>query len=540
MDVRGFDPILVRETQQAMTIDTPTAQRQPVRAPEFPQGFTWLNTDRPLSLKDLRGRVVVLDFWTYCCINCQHILPDLAYLEEKYADRPVTVIGVHSAKFKNEQDPAQIRHAILRHEITHPVVVDEDHRIWQAYGVRGWPTLVMIDPRGYLLGSVSGEGHRDLLDRVIGEVLEAYREDGTLSDQPLVTGLERDAAEITALSYPGKVLADAPGDRLFIADSGHHRLVIARLDGTPLEVIGTGQPGAEDGPFETATFRGPQGMALVGDRLYVADSENHLIRCVDLRARTAVTVAGTGEQARSRATGGPARGIALNSPWDLAAVGDALYIAMAGLHQLWRLDLPTGQVRVFAGSGAEARYDGPTLVVDATGRSRDASMPAAFAQPSGLATDGRTLWVADSEISAIRAVALSTQPWVTTLAGGDLFAFGDQDGVGDRVRLQHPLGVAYADGVVYIADTYNHKIKRLDPAARSVISVFGDGTPGDEMGERPRFREPGGLSVAGDRLYIADTDNQRICVADLPSGAVRVLDLAGLCAPGICVPGAQR
>lgn len=522
-----------------MTIDTLTAQRQPVRAPEFPAGFTWLNTDRPLTLKELRGRVVMLDFWTYCCINCQHILPDLAYLEEKYSDQPVTVIGVHSAKFRNEQDPAQIRHAILRHDIAHPVVVDEDHRIWQAYGVRGWPTLVLIDPRGYLLGSVSGEGHRELLHRVIGMVLEARREDDSLSDRPLATGLERDAAAITALAYPGKVLADAQGDRLFIADSGHHRIVIAGMDGRVLEVIGTGQPGAEDGPFETATFHGPQGMALLGEQLYVADTENHLIRCLDLQARDVGTVAGTGEQARQHATGGIARETALNSPWDLAAAGDAIYVAMAGLHQIWRLDPEAGQVYLFAGSGAEARYDGPALVVDAKGRPRDASLPAAFAQPSGLASDGRTLWVADSEISAVRAVTLGAQPWVTTLAGGDLFAFGDQDGVGDRVRLQHPLGVAYAEGALYIADTYNHKIKRLDPATRSVISVWGDGTPGDETGASPRFREPGGISVAGDRLYIADTDNHRICVTAPASGEVCPLDLVELCAPGICAPGRQ-
>lgn len=513
-----------------MPAATPSIEREPVRAPDFPPGFTWLNTDHPLTLKELRGRVVLLDFWTYCCINCQHILPDLAYLEQKYAEAPFTVIGVHSAKFENEQEPANIRDAILRHGIQHPVVVDEDHAIWEAYGVRGWPTLVLLDPRGYVLGGVSGEGHRDLLDTTIAQVLDAYGAKGLLSSATLELPLERELRPITALSYPGKVLADAVGNRLFIADSGYNRLVITDLDGQPLEVIGTGTPGKDDGPFETATFHGPQGMALLGNFLYVADTENHLIRRLDLVARTVETVAGTGAQARGRERGGPALQTALNSPWDLCAVGEQISIAMAGPHQIWRFDPVAAEVAVFAGSGREARIDGP-------------AHEAAFAQPSGIATDGRQLFVADSEISSVRVVSLGQQPAVCTLAGGDLFAFGDQDGVGDTVRLQHCLGITYAEGVLYLADTYNHKVKRIDPASGAVLTLLGDGTAGDASGERPRFREPGGLSVAGARLYIADTNNHRIQVADLlapgVAGAVRILDLHGLCAPGICIPGAQ-
>jgi thiol-disulfide isomerase/thioredoxin/sugar lactone lactonase YvrE len=514
-----------------MPATTPSVQREPVRAPDFPAGFTWLNTDHPLSLKELRGRVVVLDFWTYCCINCQHILPDLAFLEEKYAGAPFTVIGVHSAKFDNEQEPANIRDAILRHGIQHPVVVDEDHTIWDAYGVRGWPTLVLLDPRGYVLGGVSGEGHRDLLDSTIAQVLDAYGEKGLLSSAALTLPLERDLRPITALSYPGKVLADAASNRLCIADSGYHRIIISDLDGRPLEVIGTGTPGRDDGPFEMATFHSPQGMLLVDNVLYVADTENHLIRRLDLEARTVQTVAGTGAQGRGRERGGPALQTPLNSPWDLCALAGQIYIAMAGPHQIWRFDPAGGEVAVFAGSGGEARIDGP-------------AHEAAFAQPSGIATDGRQLFVADSEISSVRVVSTGQQPSVQTLAGGDLFAFGDQDGVGDTVRLQHPLGIAHADGVLYLADTYNHKIKRVDPVSGAVLTLLGDGTAGDAGGERPRFREPGGLSVAADRLYIADTNNHRIQVADLyapgVAGAVRTLDLEGLCAPGICVPGRQQ
>jgi DNA-binding beta-propeller fold protein YncE len=511
-----------------MPAATPSIEREPVRAPDFPPGFTWLNTDHPLTLRELRGRVVLLDFWTYCCINCQHVLPDLAYLEQKYAGSPFTVVGVHSAKFDNEQEPANIRDAILRHGIGHPVVVDQDHTIWDAYGVRGWPTLVLLDPQGYVLGAVSGEGHRDLLDSTIAQVLDAYSTKGMLSSSTLALPLERDLHPITALSYPGKVLADAVGNRLFIADSGYHRLVICDLDGRPLDVIGTGTPGRDDGPFETATFQAPQGMALLGNFLYVTDTENHLIRRLDLAARTVETVAGTGVQARGRGRGGPARETALNSPWDLCAVADQIYIAMAGPHQIWRFDPALAEVAVFAGSGREARIDGE-------------ASEAAFAQPSGITTDGRQLFVADSEISSVRVISPGRPPVVHTLAGGDLFAFGDRDGVGDTVRLQHPLGLTYAEGVLYLADTYNHKIKRADPASGSVLTLLGDGIAGDEGGERPRFREPGGLSVAAGRLYIADTNNHRIQVTDLlapgVAGAVRTLDLQGLCAPGMCLPG---
>jgi thiol-disulfide isomerase/thioredoxin len=116
-----------------------------VRAPEFPAGMQWLNTATPLRLADLRGKIVLLDFWTYCCINCMHIIPELTALERKYPNELV-VIGVHSAKFHNEGDSENIRQAILRYEIQHPVVNDRDFRIWRSYAVRAWPTLMVIKP----------------------------------------------------------------------------------------------------------------------------------------------------------------------------------------------------------------------------------------------------------------------------------------------------------------------------------------------------------------------------------------------------------
>jgi DNA-binding beta-propeller fold protein YncE len=487
-----------------------------VRAPELTGGRGWLNTDKPLTLAALKGKVVLLDFWTYGCINCIHIIPDLKRLEHKYPNQLV-VIGVHSAKFENEKDTENIRRIILRYELEHPVYNDAEYKVWQSYGVRAWPTQVLIDPAGYVIGAVSGEGNYDLIDQVVAKVVDEFRKRGELNEEPLKLTLERARVGDLPLAFPGKILADATGDRLFIADSNHNRLVVTRLDGTLLESIGTGVPGAVDGAFDKASFNRPQGMALDGDSLYVADTENHLIRRVDLKTRTVQTVAGTGQQARDYFKQGPARTIELSSPWDLQLVGRQLYITMAGTHQIWKLDVDKQEVSTFAGSGREARQDGPLL-------------EAGFAQPSGIASDGKRLYVADSESNIIRAINIAKGE-VETLVGGDLFDFGDVDGSGDDVRLQHPLGVFAIDGEVLIADTYNHKIKELDPKARRVKTFLGTGKPGQSDGAVPSFYEPGGLSVANGKLYIADTNNHAVRVVDVKTKRTSTLNIKGLQPP---------
>ena len=397
-----------------------------VRAPEITGGQGWLNTDKPLSIAALKGKVVLLDFWTYGCINCIHIIPDLKKLEAKYANQLV-VIGVHSAKFQNEKETENIRRIILRYEIEHPVYNDSEYAVWQSYGVRAWPTQVLIDPAGYVIGGISGEGNYDVIDEAIAKTVEEFRKKGELNEEPLKLVLERAKVGDLPLAFPGKIVADANRDRLFIADSNHNRIVVTKLDGTVVETVGTGDDGAADGPFDKATFYRPQGMALVGDSLYVADTENHLLRRIDLKTRTVETIAGTGQQSREYFKTGPARTIALNSPWDLQLVGRVLYIAMAGPHQIWKLDLDTNEVSTFAGSGREARLDGALL-------------RSGFAQPSGITTDGKNLYIADSESNIIRGIDIAGGT-VETIVGGDLFDFGDVDGSGNDVRLQHPLGV---------------------------------------------------------------------------------------------------
>jgi DNA-binding beta-propeller fold protein YncE len=486
------------------------------RAPELEGGVGWLNSAGPIRLRELRGKVVVLDFWTLCCINCIHTLPDLAKLERKYPNQLV-VIGVHSAKFDNEKNSDSIRKAILRYEINHPVVNDANMKIWRTYGAESWPTLVVIDPEGNRYAQGSGEGLYEALDRTVDKLISIHRAKKTLNEKPLRFELARfHERGDSPLFFPGKVLADARGKRLFIADSTHHRIVITDLDGKKIAIAGTGEPGSVDGPFDKARFNDPQGMAVRGETLYVADRKNHLIRALDLKAGTVKTVAGTGKQGESRFEGGPALKTGLNSPWDLCLVGQTLYIVLAGHHQIWTLDLAKDVLEPYAGDGRENIRDG-------------ALADARFAQPSGLTSDGKMLYVADSEVSAIRSVPLGGQGEVKTIVGQGLFDFGDVDGVGDKVRLQHALGVAYHDGKLYVADTYNSKIKVIDPAKRSCKTYLG-GEPDGWLGG-PLFSEPGGLSVAGDKLYVADTNGHRIRVVDLKTKAVSTLRLQGVEAP---------
>ena len=508
-----------------------------VRAPEL-RGTAWFNTPQPLSLADLRGKLVLLDFWTYCCINCLHVLEDLKYLEEKYANRPLAVIGVHSPKFTNEDDPESVRQAIARYGITHPVLLDSGRRTWNAYGVRGWPTMVLVDPRGYVLGRVSGEGNRARLDGAIEQALDLLGQAEELDSTPLPIRLEAESGAFSPASpllYPGKVLADEATNSLFIADTGHHRIVRTDLDGKNEITIGEGEPGTTDGDYETARFRAPQGMALdaAHNCLYVADTGNHLLRRIDLETQTVTTVAGAGVQGLQRTEGGPALETPLNSPWDVCLLNNQVYIAMAGSHQIWVYRPADETVAVFAGSGAERRNDGPAL-------------QAGFAQPSGITTDGERLYIADSEISCVREIDIAgPEPKARTLAGGDLFQFGDRDGRGDMARMQHPLGVAWAPmgapagGAVYVADTYNHKIRRLDAATRDLSSFSGKASAGFEDGPplKARFREPSGLSYARGKLYVADTNNSAVRVLTLPDGSVSTLTFPTLCAPGICLPG---
>lgn len=495
-------------------------------APSIPTGVTWFNVQRPLTLKELQGHIVLLDFWTLGCINCQHIIPDLKRLEEEFGDALV-VIGVHSGKYATEHDDESIREAIRRYGLEHPVINDPDFAVWQAFGAQAWPTLVLIDPAGNLVGGHAGEGVYPLFQPILRSLLDEFGAKGQVSATPIPISLEASPSTAT-LSFPAKVLADATSGRLYIADSGNNRILVATLEGELQKAIGTGQEGFADGAATEAAFRQPQGLALSPDgrTLYVADTRNHAVRTVDTRSFEVRTIAGTGQQLqRLPAEGTPARQAAMASPWDLVVVENTLYITMAGIHQLWAMDLRAGTVSVFAGTSREGIQDGAARTM------------ATLAQPSGITTDGDLLFWVDPESSSLRQVPAGGGD-VVTLVGTGLFDYGNRDGRGQQAQLQHAQGVAYDDGALYIADTYNHRIRVYDLTSREVGTAAGsergwtDGVAG-----QVKFDEPGGLSVANGRIYIADTNNHLVRVFEPATGRVSTLNLTNLAAAALTAPG---
>ncbi len=488
-------------------------------APEFPPGLDWFNVSRPLSIVgDLRNKIVLLDFWTQGCVNCLHVIPDLKRLEAEYPDELV-VVGVHWAKFDSERTTPAIDQAVRRYGIEHPVVNDEFELLRNMYGVRAWPTLVLIDPRGNVVGQHAGEGVYDLFEPIISTMADEFGRAGEISATPLGDLLQVSGALPTVLSFPGKVLADEANDRLFIADTGHHRVLVADLSGELIDVIGNGSRGTAGGSFEETQFSRPQGMALSadGNTLYIADRENHTIRSANLTRREVRTIVGTGEPTNVFRPG-IGTDVALASPWDLHREGRSLFIAGAGRHQLWRLDLETGRVDLFAGTGGEGIEDGPRLA-------------ATLSQPSGLAVSNGMLYFTDPEASAVRAVSLRLDGELRTLIGEGLFSWGDEVGTFAETQLQHAIGIEIVnENQAYIADTYNHRIKLLDLTAQTSSVVAGDGSAGltGGQGAAVRFSEPSGLSATSSTLYIADTNNHRIRTLDLASGEVSTVALSNL------------
>ncbi|MCC3289992.1 MULTISPECIES: NHL domain-containing thioredoxin family protein [unclassified Arthrobacter] len=511
-----------------------------VRASEL-EGRNWLNTGgRQLNLEDLRGKIVLLDFWTFCCINCLHVLDELRPLEEKFSDVLVTV-GVHSPKFEHEADPVALAAAVERYEIHHPVLDDPELLTWQAYTARAWPTLVVLDPEGYIVAHLSGEGHAAGLESLVAELVEEHEAKGTLhrGDGPYVP------AEPTAgdLRFPGKVTA-LPGGTFLVADTGHHRLVELEADLTGVRrTIGDGTKGWQDGDAGTARFNEPQGVALLpadvaekaGYDVVVADTVNHRLRSVNLATGAVQTIAGNGVQrlldagnqtkagAASAGSGEAAAGdnapsdssdllgaeplnISLSSPWDLvwSSKLQRLVIAMAGTHQIFSFDPETGAVAVLAGTGLEGLLDG-------------GASAAWFAQSSGLAEDSDgNLWVADSETSALRKLFLDgTGIQVETAVGTGLFDFGFRDGAASQARLQHPLGVAVLpDGSVAVADTYNGAVRRYDPVTGTVSTLArGLSEPSDVLVDN---------SAAEPLLIVVESNRHQLVRLPIPKEAQSV------------------
>ncbi len=468
-------------------------------APEIARpGLKWFNVAAPMPIASLRGRIVILDFWTEGCINCIHIIPILKMIEQKYPDK-VVVIGVHSPKFDEEKRAASVQDAIERYEIHHPIIHDPELTIWKDYGVEAWPTLVIIGADGNVLGQLPGEPNPIAFEKSIDDLVANAASSGDLKP----AHLQLQAAETPKgrFLFPGKIKAvSGAAPRWALADAGHNQIVLLDDAGNDLQRFGGGKSGFKDGAADIASFDHPQGLIASSDALYVADTGNHAIRRIDLKTGSVTTLAGTGLRGTLLAAK-PVPGIstALASPWDLEKQGDQLFFANAGTHQIGVLDLKTGRVSRLAGSGAE----------DLLAGSPD---EAAFSQPSGLSLsgDGGTLYVADAESSAIRAIALRNANTTTTLVGAGLFDFGRIDGDFSVARLQHPLGVAADGNQILVADTYNSRIRTLDLKQKTVAEFDGGKFTCTDPICYPT-REPAGIAVAGkDRILLVDTGNHRV------------------------------
>lgn len=419
-------------------------------------------------------------------------------LEHRFPNE-IAVVGVHSGKYHAERVTERIREAAARFDIAHPVVNDRQFRVWRAYAVNAWPTLNIVDPTGRVLGAHAGEFTADRLTPVIERMIAGFDEAGQLVRG--ATPLTPDAPALApgTLRYPGKVVCD--GERIAIADSGHHRVLIGRLapGGTSARierVVGTGAPGFDDG--ERGSFNSPQGMTFDANTLIVADAGNHAIRLVDLGTGSVRTLAGTGHQLHTMED---IHAGAMSSPWDVTMHRGVLYIAMAGIHQIWSLDRATGTGRLHSGTPREDIVDGP-------------HHEAALAQPMGITALGDRLFFVDAESSAVRWADAAQEGAVGTIAGTGLFDFGDCDGAGDEVLLQHAQGIAlHPDGRLLVADSYNDALKWVDPGTRRVETwVRG-------------LHEPGGVTCGAAHAYVADTNAHRIVAVEYATGEMRELAL---------------
>ncbi len=467
-----------------------------IRAPEFPDSTEWINTEQPILLSNYRGKVILLDFWSYCQASCLQSQVDLQYLESKFKDGLV-VIGIHSPKFSHEHDRYAVEQAIGRQQVRHPVINDSSYAMWKRFRIKQAPTLVIIDTEGYILGALSGIGRRQQVEGLIHNNLMHAEIKDIRNTAPFPFKAPSTTEKV--LSYPGQVLATR--NRLYISDSGHNRVLECNHEGKITRCFGAPIAGHLDGELEEASFSNPQGLEKIGDYLFVADTGNHSIRRIHIPRGDVHTVIGNGRPATVTTQDYSDPAVAqLNCPWGLHHHKGSLYISLAGSHQVWRWQLSMNHLAPVVGNGKEGLRDG-------------ISTESQFAQPCGISSRSEGLYIADASSSAIRSVRMPDIK-VTTLIGTGVNDFGHIDGPANTAKLQHPMDIAYDEkrDLLWICDTFNNRLKYIQLSTNTVTSLDLEG-----------LDEPGGLSLVDNYLWVANTNQHQVTRLDLMNGSAEII-----------------
>ena len=465
-----------------------------VPAPEFPPGLEWLNTTGPLRMSQLLGRVSALAFVNAGSAWCTQTLVDLGHLRNRYPDR-LNVVAINVPRFDHEREPRRAGKRLGRHRFQFPIAHDADWTLWQHCGIEAWPTVVLVDVEGRMRERFVGDGQLREIDAAVSRLLGEATPRSLNAER---IEMRRGGEPMLPLRFPSGLALS--GNYLYVADSGHHRVLECDLSGRVLRQFGSGGSGFIDGPMELAAFNRPQGLCIERDTLYIADTGNHAVRRVQLRGGDISTVVGAGR------SGTPKEGlvadprmVALDQPRAVSLSAGNLYIATAGDNRVWRFDLGTPGIALVAGSGRLAVVDGKAETVS-------------FAEPTSLASVQQAIYICDAAGSAIRLANARTGQ-VSTVLGQDAWTHGNTDGARADARMQQPQAIALdpAAPVLWIADSGNDRLRSLRLGGGELTTV-----------ELPqRLHAPGGLVVADGVVWIADTDAHAVLRYDTRDGSLK-------------------
>jgi hypothetical protein len=502
--------------------------RNTTPAPGFSVGREWVNVKSPLELNDLKGKISILYFCAFSNIDCISVVSDLKVLEEKW-NKELLVIGVHSPKYPAEDTISNLKHSVYKHNIQHPIISDGNYFLWKSYGIRAWPTLIVLDPDTHVSAKYTGENFSESLDDLITDLVKEFDLQGKIKREPISQlSIEKDRYPETLLSYPGKILIEEKD--LWILDTANHRVLQVEIEsGIIKRIIGTGKPGLANGNFNNSQFFYPQGMLFHLGDLYISDTYNHCIRKIDLKNSLVTTIAGTGNKTIEPILRGTASTTPLKYPIDLAILDGKFYITNAGTNQILKLDMQESVIDVFLGKGVRGLKDGSLENAE-------------LAQPMGITGSKEVFFFSDANNNAIRRVEINYSGKIETLLGKGYFQFGDVDGPIAQAKIQYPVGMYLEnqensssqvpnqsickDGLV-VADSFNHKIKCISFSGKNIFTILGQGKAGYKNGKKHEvlFNYPTSIAIQDNKLFISDTNNHAIRIYDSKTGDTKTLSI---------------